>query len=423
MAERAEAPAGNRWIQLAAGLICMTMIANLQYGWTLFVNPIDQKFHWGTAAIQVAFATFVLTETWLVPIEGWFVDRYGPRWVVAAGGVLVAGAWALDSVAASLPVLYLAAVLSGIGAAGVYGTCVANALKWYPEHRGLCAGITAAGFGAGAALTVWPISAAIDAFGYQAAFLWAGLGQGAVILVLSQFLRAPAPGQHFGQAKRPARRLRQTQVSLTPFAMIRQPTFYVLFAMFLGVAAPGLVVTAQLAPIARDFQIAGLPVDLVFVSSTVLTTALFVDNILNGLARPFFGWVSDHLGRENTMAMVFTGGAVSYLCLSAFGHDPIAFILSAGMIFFTWGEIYSLFPALCADLYGPKYAATNAGLLYTAKGAAATMVPLASIFAAANGWTAVFVFAAIVNVAVAATALFILKPMRSARLPVPQAAE
>src|SRR5713101_5825889 len=162
---------GYRWLQLLLGIIAMAMIANLQYGWTLFVNPMDAKYHWGRAAIQVAFSIFVLTETWLVPVEGWFVDKYGPKIVVLIGGILVGIAWALNSVASSLPVLYIAAALGGIGAGGVYGTCVGNAIKWFPDHRGLAAGLTAAGFGAGSALTIIPIQKMIASTGYESTFL------------------------------------------------------------------------------------------------------------------------------------------------------------------------------------------------------------------------------------------------------------
>src|SRR5499427_377795 len=185
----------NRVVQLVAGVICMVMIANLQYGWTYFVDPIDAKFHWGRESIQIYFTIFVATETWLVPVEGWFVDRFGPRIVVMFGGVVVALAWTLNSFASSLSMLYLAATLSGLGAGAVYGTCVGNALKWFADRRGLAAGLTAAGFGAGAAATVYPIITTIQTYGYEKAFLWFGLGQGVVILLLSQLLRAPAPGE------------------------------------------------------------------------------------------------------------------------------------------------------------------------------------------------------------------------------------
>jgi MFS transporter, OFA family, oxalate/formate antiporter len=407
-----DAPAPNRWVQLAAGVVCMTMIANLQYGWTLFVNPIEQQYHWGITAIQASFSIFVFTETWLVPVEGWFVDRFGPRWVVAFGAVMVALGWSLDAIADSLPLLYLAAAISGIGAAGVYGTCVANALKWFPDRRGLCAGITAAGFGAGAAFSVMPITATIAGYGYQSAFLWFGLGQGVIILALAQMLKAPQPGQ----TPKPVLKLHKAPIEATPLEMLSTPIFWVLYVMFVMVAASGLMVTAEVAPIAKDYGIAGQPVSFLFIGTTVLSMALIVDNILNGLARPFFGWVSDHLGRENTMALVFTAGAASYWCLSTIGHNPIAFILSAGLVYFTWGEIYSLFPATCTDVYGAKHAATNSGLLYTAKGTAVWLAWLGSVVKDQTGsWTAVFLIATIMNVAVALAALFILKPMRSAQ--------
>jgi len=389
----------------------MVMIANLQYGWTLFVSPIDQKYRWGTTAIQVAFSIFVATETWLVPVEGWFVDRFGPRIVVAVGGVLVAGAWSLNSVASSLGELYVAAALSGVGAGAVYGTCVGNALKWFPDLRGLAAGLTAAGFGAGAAATVIPIRETILGYGYEAAFLWFGLGQGLIILLLSQLLRAP----QIGRTTRPAGATGPTPSSSdhSPVEMMRSPVFWLLYLMFVMVAASGLMVTAQIALIATDFGIADREVTILFVTATTLSTALVVDNILNGLARPFFGWISDIAGRENTMAFVFFLGALAYWGLIAFGRGPYMFIAMAGLIFFTWGEIFSLFPSTATDTYGTKYATANAGLLYTAKGAAVWIVPLASIIKNYSGdWRGVFVIAAAMNLSVAALALFVLKPMR-----------
>ena len=395
----------NRWVQLLCGIVCMVMVANLQYGWTLFVNPIDSKYHWGRAAIQVAFSIFVATETWLVPVEGWFVDRFGPRIVVSFGGVLVAIAWTLDAHATSLPLLYIAGALAGIGAGAVYGTCVGNALKWFPDRRGLAAGLTAAGFGAGAAVSVVPIRDVIEAYGYETAFQWFGIGQGIVVLLLAQFLVAPT----FGQARAPSK-LRISSRNFTAAEMLRTPVFWLMYAMFVMVAASGLMVTAQVAPIARDYNIAN--VVLIFGAST-LTVALIVDNILNGLARPFFGWVSDHIGREYTMAVVFTLGAVAYWLLGTIGNQPVTFVLTAGIVYFTWGEIYSLFPATCTDTYGARYATTNAGLLYTAKGTAAWLVPLANVLKSYTGsWHSVFLVATLMNLVVAGLALFVLRPMR-----------
>jgi len=408
-ADYTSVPSWARWGQLAGGIVSMVMIANLQYGWTLFVDPIEQKYHWDSAAIQVAFSIFVATETWLVPIEGWFVDRFGPRPVVAVGGVLVACAWALDSQASSLAELYGAAVLSGIGAGAVYGTCVGNALKWFADRRGLAAGLTAAGFGAGAAATVVPIREVILAYGYQSAFLWFGLGQGLIVLAVSQFLRAPGPGE----AQKPATRLAQTLRDYTPLEMLRSPVFWVLYVMFVMVSASGLMATAQIAPIAKDFQLADREVTIAFVTATTLSAALVIDSVCNGLARPFFGWISDLIGRENTMAIVFTIGAVAYWGLDAFGHTPNLFVLGAALIFFTWGEIFSLFPSTCTDIFGARYATTNAGLLYTAKGTSVWVVPLASLLKATTGhWHWVFIAATMMNLTVAALALFVLKPMR-----------
>jgi OFA family oxalate/formate antiporter-like MFS transporter len=402
----------NRWLQLVAGVVCMVMIANLQYGWTYFVDPMVARHHWTRASIQIAFTIFVATETWLVPVEGWFVDKFGPRIVVMFGGIIVALAWTLNSYATSLPMLYLAATISGIGAGAVYGTCVGNALKWFADRRGLAAGLTAAGFGAGAAATVVPIITVISKYGYQQAFLWFGLAQGVVILLLSQLLRAPGPGE----APKATRKVNQSGRDCMPMEMLGTPLFWVLYVMFVLVAASGLIVTAQVAPIARDYKIANLPVNFLFISSTVLVMAGIVDNILNGLARPTFGWVSDHIGRENTMAIVFTAGACAYWALGTIGTTPWAFIITAGLVYFTWGEIYSLFPAICTDVYGSKFATTNAGLLYTAKGTASFLVPAASLLQSSTGsWHAVFTVAVVANLAVGATALFVIKPLREAR--------
>src|SRR6266702_3047355 len=360
------------WVQLVFGVICMAMIANMQYGWTLFVNPINEKYQWGRAAIQVAFTIFVVTETWLVPVEGYLVDKYGPRPVVVAGGLLCAVAWALNSVASSLPLLYTAAAIGGIGAGAVYGTCVGNALKWFPTRRGLAAGITAAGFGAGSAATVVPIANMIKHSGYEATFLWFGLGQGIVVFLLGMFLLAPSASV-LASAKSALSSAKRLVHNATPREVVSAPVFWVMYLMFVMMAAGGLMATAQLGPIAKDFGLHDSPVSLLGLTLPALTFALTIDRVLNGLTRPFFGWISDRIGRENTMFIAFATEAVGILALSKYGHSPVAFVVLTGIVFFAWGEIYSLFPATCGDTYGPKYAATNAGLLYTAKGTAALL--------------------------------------------------
>ncbi|WP_255775067.1 oxalate/formate MFS antiporter [Caballeronia sp. SL2Y3] len=399
------------WVQLVFGVICMAMIANMQYGWTLFVNPIDEKYHWGRAAIQVAFTIFVVTETWLVPIEGYLVDKYGPRPVVVGGGVLCAIAWAMNSMASSLPLLYLAAAIGGVGAGAVYGTCVGNALKWFPTRRGLAAGITAAGFGMGSAATVVPIAHMIKSSGYEATFLWFGLGQGLVVFLLGMALYAP-PAQLLAAVKSTVTR---AVYNASPKQVLASPIFWVMYAMFVMMAAGGLMATAQLGPIAKDFGLQDSPVSILGLTLPALTFALTIDRVLNGLTRPFFGWVSDRIGRENTMFLAFAIEAVGIVALSNFGHNPTAFVVLTGIVFFAWGEIYSLFPATCGDTFGPKFAATNAGLLYTAKGTAALLVPFSSVLTKSTGsWHAVFMLAAGMAALAALLALFVLKPMRNA---------
>lgn len=401
-----------RWLQLILGIVCMAMIANLQYGWTLFVNPIDAAHHWGRAAIQVAFSVFVLTETWLVPVEGWFVDRFGPRLVVLLGGALVGVAWTMNAVAGSVLVLYAAAAVGGIGAGAVYGACIGNALKWFSDVRGVAAGLTAAGFGAGSALTILPIQSVITAHGYEAAFVFFGLAQGIVVCTISWFLRAPRASE--AAATSPTS-LQPVGRQYAPSEIVWSPIFWIMYAMFALVGAGGLMAVAQLAPIARDFRIDTVPVSLVGITLPALTFALSIDRILNGLTRPFFGWVSDHIGREKTMFIAFSLEAIGIWLLSMFGEDPLRFVILSGLVFFAWGEIYSLFPSTCTDVFGSKYATTNAGLLYTAKGTAALLVPLGNVLATATGsWRAVFAIAVIMNSVAALLAILVLRPLRTA---------
>jgi OFA family oxalate/formate antiporter-like MFS transporter len=405
------APA-TRWTQLIIAIICMVLIANLQYGWTLFVNPMNQAHGWSIKAIQFAFSVFIALETWLTPIWGWIADnlgaRRGPKLTIAFGGILVALGWIVNSQAQSLEMLYFGAVLAGTGGGAVYATCVGLAVKWFPDRRGLAVGLTAAGYGAGAALTVVPIRAVIASSGYAAAFFWFGLIQGGIVFLLAWLLRAPDPGELAGAA---APKVEQTARNSSPREVLATPVFWVLYVMFVMVAASGLMATAQIAPIAKDF---GLANTIVFWGATTLSVALIIDNVCNGLARPLFGWVSDYIGREYTMAIAFGLGGIAYWLLGALGHAPWAFVVFAGLIFLTWGEIYSLFPSTCTDTFGPKFATVNLSLLYTAKGASAFLVPVANIIkSASGGWHLVFVITAIMNFIVVALALFVLKPMRS----------
>ena len=401
----------NRWLQLIVGIVGMVAIANLQYGWTLFVSPIDNQFHWGKAAIQVGFSLFVLAETWLVPFEAYLVDSYGPQVVVAVGGIMVGLAWILNSAADSLAMLYAGGIIGGIGAGIVYGTASGAALKWFPDRRGLAAGLTAAGFGAGSALTIIPIANQIKASGYQSAFFTWGILQGAVVLVCAFLIRAPQK-EDLAEITTPTES--QTTQDFTPAQMLKTPAFYLLYVMMTMLAMGGLMATAQLGPIAKDFQVADNPVSLFGLTMAALPFALSLDRILNGVTRPFFGWVSDHIGRENTMFIAFGLEGIAILLLITFAHIPVLFVIFSGLTFFGWGEIYSLFPATCGDLFGKKFATTNYGLLYTAKGTASLLVPVGSLIAGSTGnWYPIFILAIAFDWIGALLALFALKPLRT----------
>jgi OFA family oxalate/formate antiporter-like MFS transporter len=454
------APSWKRWAQLVTGVICMVMIANLQYGWTFFVPGIQKTFGWDRASIQIAFTLFVLFETWLVPIEGWFVDKYGPSFVIFVGGLFCGAGWMMNSYASSLTAFYVAQIIAGIGAGAVYGTCIGTALKWFPDKRGLAAGLTAAGFGAGSALTVVPIQSMIAADGFQAAFFNFGIGQGIIVCILAFVLRQPKAGE-VPAASTNANIIQSTR-QFTPSDLIGpalfwmvgtaialiggialwvlgeqfyiplalailifgyggyvvctrgQPIFMLMYFMFVIVGAGGLMVTANLAPISQDLKIAGVPVTLFGLTMTALTFAATLDRILNGLTRPFFGWISDQIGRENTMFIAFFIEGIGIFALYKLGHDPVWFVILSGLVFFAWGEIYSLFPSTCTDTFGTKFATTNAGLLYTAKGTAALLVPYTNQIQKVTGsWDTVFLIAAGANILAAVLALAVLKPWRA----------
>lgn len=376
----------NRWLILFFSVLSMVAVANFQYGWTLFVPPLQKHLHAEQAAIQVTFTVFVLLETWLVPFEGWLVDKFGPRLLVMVGGICAGLGWVGSGHAETLTQLYLSYGLAGIGAGVVYGTAIGSALKWFPDHRGLAAGLTAAGFGAGSAFTVAPIANLINSAGYQTAFIRWGIIQGAVVIISALFLAAPPEGwlPHVWKTapKGETVKQRQSAVDFTSWQMSTTPQFWLMYVMMTLVATGGLMAVAQLNPMAVDFKVDKVPVTFLFLTMPALQFALSADRLVNGICRPFWGWLSDHIGREKTMTMAFGLEAIAIFVLIKFAHNPLAFVIFSAFTFFGWGEIFSLFPAMCGDFFGRKHATANYGFLYTAKGTASVLVPIGSALAA-----------------------------------------
>lgn len=349
----------NRWFQLVASLIAMIMIANLQYAWTLFVQPLQAGTGWKLSDIQAAFTLFILCQTWVQPLDGWLIDRLGPRGFITAAGVLCGLGWAGMGYATSLPMLYLLYCLAGVGAAFVYSGSIGSALKWFKDRRGLAAGIMAAGFGGGTALFIPFISSMLATSGYQQTFVTTGILQGVVIAVVAQFLRhppaEPAAAPAVGKAATTAKR------HLTTMEMLRTPRFYQLYVMFVLMATGGLLVTANAGPMARSWGL----------SAVALTWAATLSPIANGAARVTWGWASDKLGRENTMVLTFVLQAIALFLVVAVGQtSAVMFSATLVLVYFTWGQIYSLFPATSGDYFGTKHATSNYAVLYTAKGTA-----------------------------------------------------
>jgi OFA family oxalate/formate antiporter-like MFS transporter len=281
-------------------------------------------------------------------------------------------------------------------------------VKWFPDRRGLAVGLTAAGYGAGAAISVVPIREVIASSGYEAAFFWFGIIQGGIVFLVAWLMRAPEAGE---LARTASPKVVQNARSYTPLEVLASPIFWLLYVMFVTVSASGLMATAQLAPIAKDFNVGD---SIVFWGATTLSAALIIDNVCNGAARPLFGWISDYIGREYTMVLAFGLGGVAYWLLGSHGYMPLAFVVFAALIFLTWGEIFSLFPSTCTDTFGTKFATVNLSLLYTAKGTSAFLVPIANLIKDATGsWHMVFVATAIMNFAVVGLAIFVLKPLRA----------
>jgi OFA family oxalate/formate antiporter-like MFS transporter len=396
----------NRWFQLGASLVAMIMIANLQYAWTLFVNPLREANGWTLAEVQWAFTLFILFQTWVQPLDGFLIDRLGPRWFITAAGILCGLGWAGMGYATSIPMLYVLYAIAGTGAAFVYSGSIGSALKWFQDRRGFASGVIAAGFGGGTALFIPIISSLIQNQGYREAFFWTGISQGLVIFVVAQFLRhpphaAPAAARSGAVAARP---------QFTTGEMVRTPHFYVMYAMFVMMAIGGLMVTAQAGPMAQAWGL----------TTAALTLAATMSPLANGASRVFWGWASDKIGREKAMIIAFTLQAIALLLVLGVGHlSAIWFATTLVLVYFTWGEIYSLFPSLVGDYFGSRNATSNYAVMYTAKGVASIVGGglAALLFERFGSWTAAFYGSAALALIAAALAV----GLRAAGAPVRRA--
>jgi OFA family oxalate/formate antiporter-like MFS transporter len=347
----------NRWFQLGASLIAMIMIANLQYAWTLFVGPLQKGTGWKLSDIQFAFTLFVLFQTWVQPFDGWLIDRLGPRGFITVAGALCGMGWAGMGYADSLPMLYVLYCLAGTGAAFVYSGAIGSALKWFKERRGLASGIMAAGFGGGTALFIPFIQSMISGNGYRATFVATGILQGVVIAVVAQFLRHPPAAAPPAKAESKAAATVEKK-QFTTMEVLRTPQFYVMYVAFVLMATGGLLVTANAGPMAKSWGFS-------------ITLAATLSPLANGAARIFWGWASDRFGRENTMILTFVLQALCLVGLATLGQISTAwFAASLVAVYFTWGQIYSLFPSTSGDYFGAQHATSNYAVLYTAKGVA-----------------------------------------------------
>jgi MFS transporter, OFA family, oxalate/formate antiporter len=352
----------NRWFQLSVAVVAMIMIANLQYSWTLFVKPLQQGTGWSLSDIQWAFTLFILCQTWTQSTQGWLIDRMGPRVFISVAGVLCGVGWGGLGYARSLPMLYSLYALAGLGAALVYGGSIGLALKWFTERRGLAAGIIAAAFGGGTALFVPLIAAMLRSEGYQRTLLTTGVFQGAMLLCAAQLLRYPPPAAAHAQPPSAApARSKVGRQQCTTREMLCTPQFYALYIAFIAMATGGLLVTANAGPIAQAW---GIP-------TVALAAATSLNALANGASRVFWGWVSDRIGRELAMGTAFVLQAGCLLLVLAVGRlSGTLFTVTLVLVFFTWGEVFSLFPSILGDYYGILHVTSNYGVLYSAKGVA-----------------------------------------------------
>ncbi len=398
----------NRWLQLAFGVICMISVASPQYVWTLFTKPFMAKLGANLAQVQVVFSIVVGLQCFLGPVNGFLVETFGLKRLLGAGGVLVALSWVLGAQAQSLWGLYLTyGLFAGLGTGIVYIGVVGLMVKWFPDHRGLAAGIAASGYGMGASLTTFPISDSLKAVGLESTLTTFGILFGVVCVGCSLMLRTP-PADY--QATRHASLPVAARADVAPSAMLREPVFWLMYLMMTLMSTGGLMVVSQMAAFAKDFGIGGATV----FGMAALPLALTLDRLTNGLTRPFFGWISDRIGRENTMLIAFALEGVAMTVWYAYRTDPTLFVLLSGVVFFGWGEIFSLFPSTLTDTFGPRYASANYGFLYTGAGIGAILGgPLAALlYQAAGGWSSVFVLAIAANFTTALLAIAVLKPLR-----------
>ena len=398
---------GTRWFQLAVGVICMIATANIQYAWTLFVPEIQDTYGWSRASIQVAFTLFVIVQTWLAPVEGFFIDKFGPRLMVAFGAIFIGLAWVINSQATTLAGFYVGAAAGGIGVGSIYATCINNALKWFPDRRGLAVGLTAGGYGAGSAATILPIAAMIERSGFQETFFFFGILQGSLAFIAAWFLRSPNPAE-----VRKSSKLMQATRDYTLKEAMNTKLFWLMFTMFILVVTGGMMAVAQLGVIAKDLGVKEFKVDLHFFVMAALPLALMLDRIMNGISRPLFGWISDNIGREKTMVIAFTLEGIGIIALGYFGSNPYAFLILSGIVFLAWGEVYSLFSALAGDAFGTKHIGKIYGVLYTAKGIGALFVPVGNLMMEATGtWSTVLYTVAAMDLTAAFLAIVVLRPV------------
>jgi len=401
----------NRWNQLILGVIAMMAISSPQYVWTLFTGPLNAKLGTTLAELQWTFSLLIILQTWLSPLQASLVDRFGPRLLIAVGALLSGGSWVLSAYVDNIWALYFTyGVLGGFGTGIIYVGIVGLMVRWFPDRRGLATGLAAAGYGFGAIFTSFPIDSMIKSSGYAHTLVVWGVIQGVIGIVAAQWLRVPPENYQVQGTATQLVAAQQSKRSYSPREMLQNPIFYVLFIMMSMMSTSGLMVVSNVGPFAKEYGVASM---LVF-GMAALPLSLTLSRLTNGLTRPFFGWVSDHIGRENTMALAFALEAVAILILFAFIDQPALFVVLTGLVFFGWGEIFSLFPSTLTDTFGPKFAATNYGFLYIAQGVGSILGgPAAAFLKQTTGsWTAVFILVAVLDALTAVLALTVLRTLR-----------